>query len=242
MIYELMNKIPRDSSFLSSEDVLTGTIFGYLRYFHNQSILIKFLNESTDIFGNNLKINLDVIFKLYFWKKFYQSKNKNKFNEPDILLCDDYYDIIIECKYYSQLGENNSENIENGENYNNQLLRYSKIIEKSNKMKIIIFLTNDAIMPTEIMKKTLSKLDSKIKLFWLSWKSLYRVLKYSKSDCINIGEKMLRKDILAFLKKREITLFCGFARININIEWKYNKIYTYGIKYYYQTWEYKSEK
>jgi hypothetical protein len=239
MIYELMNKIPRDSSFLTSEDVLTGTIFGNLRYFHNQSILIKFLNEATDIFGNNLKINLDDLFKIYFWKKFYHLKDKSKYSEPDLLLCNDYYDIIIECKYYSLLSENNSEFIDNDENYNNQLLRYSRIIEKSNKTKIIIFLTNDSVIPTEIMNKTISKLDSSIQLLWLSWKSLYRILKYSKSNCINIGEKILRKDILRFLKKRGITLFCGFTKRNINIKWKYKKIFTYGTKCNYQTWEYK---
>jgi hypothetical protein len=242
MIYELKNKVPHNSSFLTSEDVLTSTVFGNLRYFHNQALLIKFLNEAVDLFGNKLDVDTESIFKIHFWKKFYHIQDRSKYNEPDLFLNNKFYRIIIECKYYSILSESKNTDGENVDNYYNQLLKYAKIIERSEKNKIIIYLTNDAVAPSNVLKKTMLKLNKNIRLYWLSWKSLYRILKYGDTDCIYPGENQLRIDLLAFLRKRGMTMFCGFTLKPFVVRWNYRKYFTYGIPCNISLWRYKNEK
>ena len=241
MIYELMNKLPRESSFLYSEDVLTGTIFGNLRYFRDQKILINFLNESYDINGEKPKIDNRNIFDIYFWKKYY-SKNKHKYNEPDLYLTNRIYDIIIECKYNSVLDEKEIID-ENIINYTNQIIRYSEIIEKSNKIKIMIYLTNEDNIPKDQISKSLKKLNVNIHLFWLSWRKLYKVMNQESIIKYSHGEQQLFNDLLLFLKKRKLTVFCGFKDKNISIDWKYLKYYKY-IPHNSEisSWRYKNEK
>lgn len=104
MIYELRNKVPKNSSFIYSEDVLTGTIFRNLRYFNNQDILINFLNQSTNIDNESLDIHLSNDYKIRFWEK-YPTLNYCRINEPDLILLDKENVVIIECKYFSILNE-----------------------------------------------------------------------------------------------------------------------------------------
>jgi hypothetical protein len=226
MIYELRNKIPRNSSFLTSEDVLTSTIFGNLRYFSNQNLLINFLNQATDIDGGKLDINNDNIFNLNFWEK-YSLNNNHKYNEPDLYLNNDDYDIIIECKYYSFLSEETVISKDNSMEYSNQLIRYSKIIERSNKRKIIIYLTNDIEIPNKIICDSLKKINKNINLYWLSWSMLYQVMHKFVNTSFSYGEQQLFNDLFSFLKKRNLTVFCGFKFKKIEFYWKYCKEYNY---------------
>jgi hypothetical protein len=226
MIYELRNKIPRDSSFLTSEDVLTSTVFGNLRYFSNQNLLISFLNKAIDSDGRKLEINDGNFFNFNFWEK-YNLNNNRKYNEPDLYLNNDNYDIIIECKYYSFLREETIISKENSTEYSNQLIRYSKIIEKSEKNKIVIYLTNDVEMPIKIMRDSLKKINKNIKLYWLSWRILYRVMYKFVNYSFNHGEQQLFNDLFLFLKKRNLTVFCGFNLKKIESHWKYCKKYHY---------------
>jgi len=168
MIYELRNKIPQNATFLRSEDVLTSTIFGNLRYFSNNDILNTFLSKSIDIHNKPLSLkNEKYLFK--FWEK-YLTKGFCKINEPDLILLNEKSVIIIECKYFSFLSEESD--LDNKDVYDNQLLRYSDIINEyySNRAnKIIIFLTSDKVKPIEIMENTLKKLTQNIQLYWLSY-------------------------------------------------------------------------
>lgn len=243
MIYELRNKIPRNASFLTSEDVLTSTIFGNLRYFNDQSILINFLNEAIAINGDTLTIEQGNIFDIKFWEKYYLSNN-HKYNEPDLHVSNTQYDIIIECKYYSTLGEEITSLDDNKDAYSNQLIRYSKIIEKSKKRKIIIYLTNDERIPTTIITDSLERINVNIRLYWLSWRKLYRVMNELAHTKLNYGERQLFNDLLLFLKKRNMTMFCGFRVQHKKANWKYIKRYTYIPKGFgnYSFWRYSNEK
>jgi hypothetical protein len=242
MIFELRNKIPHDSSFLTSEDVLTSTIFGNLRYFSDQNILIHFLNEAIDINGDKLKIDDENIFEIHFWEKFY-IKNNHQYDEPDLYLTNANYDIIIECKYFSILSEVSASN-DNKIDYSNQIIRYSKIIEKSNRNKVIIYLTRDAIMPYKIISSTIRKLKRNIHLYWLSWRMLYKAMDKLRNQIYGHGEKQLFKDLFLFLKRRKLTVFCGLNIHDVILHWKYLKQYKYIPKNFITCnfWRYKNEK
>jgi len=180
VVFELRNKIRGNSSYLNSEDVLTGIVFGNLRYFKNQDILIKFLNESIDINNKNKKLNLSskTNLNINFWEKHFNDDSR-RYNETDITLSNEKYMIIIECKYHSQLGEEYEIEEDRVKYYSNQLIRYSKILlDKKYKEteKIVIYLTMDKSIPKDILIKSrndIDKIDKNIKLYWLSWNKLY---------------------------------------------------------------------
>jgi hypothetical protein len=211
MIYELRNKVPQNSSFIYSEDVLTGTLFGNLRYFSSQEIMVNFLNQSTDIGNRNLALDTKGYYTINFWEK-YTTADCGKINEPDLVLSNRENVILIECKYFSALSEEGNI-VYDKEAYNNQLLRYSKIIEEyyaNRANKIIVFLTNDTTKPVDLLKNTLEKLDPGIQLYWLSWAKLYKCMKNYDTSGLKDNEILLYNDMLNFLKKRKLTGFYGF--------------------------------
>jgi len=234
VIFELRNKISGNSSYLNSEDVLTGIIFGNLRYFKNQDILINFLNESilikadsSDKKVENLKLLNNIKLDINFWEG---SFNDGRYNIPDITLSNEKYMIIIECKYHSQLGEEYEVEEDKIKNYSNQLIKYSKILleeEYKNKEKIVIYLTNDRSVPRDILIKSREGIDNNIKLYWLSWNKLYLAL--NRYDTKNLGENeiTLFNDLREFLIKRNLITFEKFIVENISCNYHYKKNYGY---------------
>jgi hypothetical protein len=240
MIFELRNKIPRNSSFLNSEDVLTSIIFGTLRYFSNQNILISFLNKSINIEGKKLELSINSYFKIEFWKK-YKKQSENIYDEPDLVLTDENNVIIIECKYHSYIYDE-SYIQEDKKIYSNQIIRYSFILNRNefnNKNKFIIFLSNDTVFPTQIMTDSKSKINNS-ELYWLSWHKLFVILNKEYEDFLSEGEHIIRNDLLNFLKKRNLKVFDGFAIENSSWNWYYKRRNKYfdNIKNTFQ-WSYK---
>jgi len=228
MIFELKNKIPRNSSFLRGEDVLTSITFGNLRYFSNQNILIDFLNESIDLNKNKLYLKKNQLYNIHFWEKHYND-NSRRYNETDLLLENKETVIIIECKYHSPLSEEYETYEDKIINYSNQLIRYSKIFsdEKYNELnKNLIYLTEDKTIPKDILIKTKSKIDTNIFLYWLSWNKLYLAL-IKQENIIPQNEKLLFNDLLAFLTKRRMITFRGFANSKVICKFHYRKQYKY---------------
>jgi hypothetical protein len=238
MLFELKSKMPRNSSFLRSEDVLTSTIFGNLRYFSNQNILINFLNNSLDINNRKLRLEKNLYFEIDFWKKHYNDTIR-KYNETDLILRNEKYEIIIECKYHSPLSEENEIIDDKEVYYSNQLIRYSKIIENSTKNKIIIFLTDDKRIPNEIINKTIPHISNKIKIYWLSWSKLYFSINETENKNIPQNEKILLNDLMEFLEKRNLTSFNGFLKYNYSSIWFYKKNYNYSKLKIDFGWKYK---
>jgi len=239
MIYELRGKIPKNSSFIYSEDVLTGLIFGNLRYFSNQTLLINFLNEAKTLDNNYANISIENKFQINFWEK-YRSKSSNSYNEPDLVLQNEDIIIIIECKYFSILDEQEDEQ-NNKLVYKNQLIRYSKIIDEyyeNKKNKMLIYLTNDKIKPEEILKNTINNINKNIILYWLSWDKLYKsMLKHNDNTSNN--EKILFDDLMELLIKRRLLFFNGFNIQKVLYNKFYHKEYMSEINIIKNKWRYK---
>jgi len=246
MIYELKNKISRNSSFLHREDVLTGIIFGNLRYFRNQNILIKFLNESIDLDNNAPKLLNCENFEIRFWEKHYNDILR-RYNETDLTLRNDNYIIIIECKYHSPLTEEyQNAKIHKNNEYSNQLIRYSKILNDrkyDNLQKIIIYLTLDKSLPRDILTKSRKAIDSNIGLYWLSWSKLYFSLMEQNINDFLPNELLLYNDLTEFLYKRDLITFGRIIIDNVPYNFHYIKqfkftgignIYYFNYKKYYK--------
>jgi hypothetical protein len=229
MLFELKNKMPRNSPFLWWEDVLTSTIFGNLRYFSDQNILIDFLIESIDINKRKLDLERRLKFEINFWEKHFNDDSR-RYNETDLTLENDNYIIIIECKYRSPLS---------GED---QLIRYSKILldkKYTDKNKIVIFLTEDKNMPEEILIKSKKDIENCVDLYWLSWNKLYLALKKQNINKLLPNELLLYNDLIAFLVKRNLITFEKFIIENISCNFHYRKKYRYIDKNLEFQWYYK---
>ena len=242
MIYELHGKIPQNSSFIYSEDVLTSTVFGNLRYFSSLFVLNSFLSKAIDLQGNNYSVNFPGKINFHFWEK-YPSKTKALINEPDLILEDRNSVLIIECKYHSPLDETFSEN---ESEYMNQLLRYSTIIDEyypNKKNKNIIFLTLSDYNVKIPLQKTKQSLSKDIGLYWLRWEELLPILQqYIKSD-ISDNEKILVSDLIQFYLRRGLFHFEGI-KINPQIfDWKYRqeKKYIFAKDFNAFSWRYYNE-
>jgi hypothetical protein len=213
MIFEIKNKLPHNAdSYLHSEDVLTGTVFGYLRYFSNQNLLRRFLYEAHEVGNNNnhftLESNKD--FDIKFWK-IYDGI------EPDLRLENDFYDIIIECKYYSLLSGGD------------QLIKYSKLLNP-NKKRVIILLTRtqDYSYLKEDMERSRKDIEQNIGLYYLSWQRLHFCMKDAPDKNLPENEKRLFNDLMAFLEKRCLVAFFGIEPPqNISLNWHYKKHYLF---------------
>lgn len=242
MIYELHGKIPQNSSFIYSEDVLTSTVFGNLRYFNSNIVLNSFLLKAIDFQKKNFNYEFSNDLQIYFWRKF-SSKTTAQINEPDLILEDENSVLIIECKYHSFLDESFSEK---ESEYTNQLLRYSTIINDyypNKKNKNIIFLTLKDYDVTKCLEKTRMKLSEEIGLYWLRWEELTPCLKEYEKCNISTGEKKLINDMLQFLSIRRLKYFSGINISNTNFSWKYKKNYKYKFasKFSSFTWRYNHE-
>jgi hypothetical protein len=242
MIFELKNKIPRN--YLHSEDVLTGTVFGNIRYFSKQDILLNFLNESVDLNKNKLKLKTNELLKIFFWEKCYNTSDSiRKYNEPDLFLENDNYAIIIECKYHSPLSEEYEIVDEQGTDYSNQLIRYSKILldkKYENRIKIVIFLTDHKSIPSEILVKSRKDIAPTIDLYWLSWNKLYLALMNQNTNNLPPNELLLYKELVAFLERRDMVTFNKFIIDDVIIDnFYYRKQYRYVNKKIIFTWRYK---
>src|SRR3990167_6464147 len=88
-----------------SEDVLTSTVFGLLKYSFAKDLLISFLGKAQSVsdpssyfshlIGDHLLFAGD--YRFVFWKYF------DRYGEPDLIIEGPDYVIIIEVKYLSGL-------------------------------------------------------------------------------------------------------------------------------------------
>lgn len=241
MIYELRNKIPQNSSLIYSEDVLTSTIFGNLRYLQTNNVLNDFLSEAINLQGERLIINHEISSMFHFWEK-YINKNTVQINEPDLVIDDGKNVTIVECKYHSLLDEKESND---ESDYTNQLIRYSTIFNDyyPNRVnKNIIFLTLKDYQYKDIFKKTESKIPKNIGLYWLCWEKLLPCLKKYIVKSYNEKEHILINDLIAFIQKRNLYFFSGFSVNHSYLKWDYKKNYCFNSISVEYIWRYKSER
>ena len=183
-----------------SEDILTSSVFGMLKYDFMKDALIEFLGKAKHYFVNDLSFDDEIrehdILKgntiILFWKFFtvYQSV-------PDLIIKGDNFAIIVEVKDKSELSGDD------------QLIKYYQVIEndyKDKNFKYLIYLTRSIGIP-ELPIETIDALRDK-NFYWLSWYELYQILKNnSERSCVY----EVCEDLKKLLECRCLVLFEGFG-------------------------------
>ena len=189
-----------------SEDVLTSTVFGFLKYPLMRPILLDFLGRAIKYFDEQQRLSdttileqLGEMLHFHFWKMI-QINGTDDFTEPDLLIEGENCCLMVEVKYKSELS---------GED---QLRRYQRALEQFGQGKphrALIYLTADPTPPI-LGPIALSTLEEK-EFYWLSWLELHSAICDTLAD---LGESAapLANDLLEILKIRGLEPFVGFTK------------------------------
>jgi hypothetical protein len=224
MIADIHNKISRSGSNLSdrSEDHLTGSFFGTIRYLPFEvglkSVLsaVKFRDTSIShqwelLLSKQGKNDVQID----FWPK-------HEEGEIDLILHVDHAAIGIEVKYLSGLSSDDDKetmvDIDPEESIN-QLVRYSRLVDRLNRedSKFLIFLApfKTVYEIEDVMKNR--TITSNVSLGYLSWENILEELKSIDVSLLPEWQKMIITDLKQFLENKGFIRFNGFRSIKDHV-------------------------
>ncbi|MEA3318677.1 MAG: hypothetical protein U9Q88_01535 [Bacillota bacterium] len=234
---ELNGKIP--SSLINSEDLLTSSVFGTIRYFSSPAFINNIIKQAINMQGENVDIDiLPDSLQYHFWPRLENC-------EPDLIISiQDFskkvYLICIEAKYFSGKSSYENETLELEERHNyhrdqlarefEDLCRESTLgilsIKQDSMVKpLLIYLTNDSYMPTkELMESYKAIRQPNVNLtdlYWLSWKSIYNVLQRSVAKTVQ--DTILLNDLMDLFIRKNLASFGGFTDLKdvVYSDWVY---------------------
>lgn len=213
MIAELHGKISSRGTNLreTSEDNLTGNLFGTLRYIPFSKGIQKILFEIID------KSNFDN-YEAEEWAEKIEFWPYHKDGELDLIIDLNLVTIGIEVKYNSCLSSEDDviKNYESGEPSKNQLSRESRIIKelaiKKGKKPILLFIAkkNEG---EEIVSNVQNRniIEDGVQFKFISWEQICSVIEelYQSSE-LNYFEKVIIEDIYRLLVKKGFDSFKSF--------------------------------
>jgi hypothetical protein len=212
----------------NSEDYLTSTVFGHLRYiapslFWNDLLTMARglpnkegleLSLGQCLAGSGCSPSVYSSLQTHFWKI------HPSHGEPDLILIFSGAEVpplilLIEVKLSSE---------KSGTGDNDQLARYLRILDDLDTVGIhvpvgahryLIYLTpQDSIV--ELMASADCLGDSQIqrnRLFRLQWQDVLEVAKLTKQHYQD-PVSLILNDVVAFLRERGLEYFCGMGRLN----------------------------
>lgn len=194
---ELKNKFAKE--IVDSEDFLTSTVFGLLKYTPMHPVLKSFLGQATRFSDNNLLFRSELacteLFleapKVIFWER------DSKHGEPDVILVGKNTVLIIEVKLQAEMS---------GED---QLCKYHELLEHryaDKRYKHIIYLTKDMSWP-RISPKSSQGIENC--LWWVSWYDLKELLEKNTAKESVVSE--ISQDLISILDRRNLCLFKNFT-------------------------------
>lgn len=181
-----------------SEDFLTSTVFGLLKYTPMRPLLAAFLSKATPLKDDERfrKTDFSALlnnddFDIKFWAR------HGDFGEPDLLLIGQDFVIAIEVKFNA------------GMSGDDQLRKYRRLLEvqySSRSHRHIIYLTKDLTPP--ILEETVTR-DIEKNLWWLSWYELSGVIADAGPHQGVMQE--IKSDLNRLLEHRGLSLYQGIS-------------------------------
>lgn len=212
-----------------TEDILTSTVFGTLKYLRSDIILIPFI-ESAFLYNDQRttlweKLNSEGIeLRCYREVEYVFWPRNNNYGEPDLVILfknhihgyDDFL-LIVEAKFKSP---------KTGTEEKDQLVRYYEAVIKDienfsepaissfkGKKGYIIYLTeaeaySDIIASSYLLGNKYNELTDQI--FHLKWQQLYKTFEIMYEFCFS-NEKTIVDDLIEYLKKLGLRDFSGIS-------------------------------
>lgn len=215
-------KISQTGSNLSSasEDLLTSSIFGPMRYLPARELLIPVLQKARNIFGKRLSISETSDPGVTFWPRYDRC-------EPDIEIKFNEHLIFVEAKFLSgksgdYVAEDSVSNYEKEKAASSdQLIREFTDLKIQNRGRdySLIYLTAHRTFPKSDIDRSLKAarlsenvLASKFKenVFWLSWLDIWDYL-YNTRNTSNKYSQIISVDIRKHLERLGLKHFTGLS-------------------------------
>jgi len=207
-----------------SEDLLTASVFGVLRYLPAELLLFPILkhakNLNDDLYKPDTSVQ-DSEIDFEFWPGLNTS-------EPDVVIKTGMKELIfIESKFNS--GKSGSYNTEregkkSTAKYDQLYREFKDLVDYSDGnnnsiIKTLIYLTAHRTMPKDdfissykaVKESELSSEIFKKNTYWLSWFDVWKVCKDFKSEDENPFYMLMVRDLIEFLEKLELKHFTGFS-------------------------------
>lgn len=216
-------KISRSGSNLTSgsEDLLTASVFGPMRYLPSEKLLLPVLRRARNLQGQFYeppKVHRNSGLKIEFWPGF-------KRCEPDVMIeFGDQELMFIEAKFRSgKSGAFNADQVPvDVSNVLDQLAReWLDLVEVNHyKSQSLIYLTAHRTLPEgdikdsakELLKHRVTDPDLfKESTYWLSWFDVWDEARSKIDDKDDSYIQIVMKDIVEFLEKLELKHFTGFS-------------------------------
>jgi len=203
-----------------SEDLLTASVFGPLRYLPFNEYLKPILEQSRNLDGKNIQLpNSDDMPTLDFWPTRYR-------REPDLELEMPAMKIFVEVKFHSG---------KSGDGEHDQLAnQYEDLYKSTDRKKAVIYLTKHRSMPKEELQKSISNVNPSSltkkfqdSLFWLSWFDMWSFISMKNKQVSTHPEKLILQDLCELMEKQGLAHFTGFTITNKDVvrESKEEKIF-----------------
>lgn len=181
-----------------SEDCLTSTVFGLLKYSDMRPALASFLGRARLYASPERRLSellpasaLTREARLRFWDR------HGDYGEPDLLLLDADLAIVIEVKYGAALSGAD------------QLRKYRAMLDAhypQRRHRHVVYLTPD-LAPPSLAAEAVAGLDDS--LWWLSWLDLSEALGAAGVPSPTADE--IAHDLLRLLRHRGLAAFAGFS-------------------------------
>ncbi|SDT10364.1 hypothetical protein SAMN05444162_3093 [Paenibacillaceae bacterium GAS479] len=239
---QLHGKAPSELTW--SEDILTSSVFGLLKYLSTPNITARFLSGAVSKEFTPLLLYEEIgdieDIEYYFWPRL-------KRCEPDLAIVlhgkGGTHLVGVEAKYFS--GKSNTE-IQSEDDMSfkepyvmDQLAKqledfYCAVAEgkfdKSRPIQSVslVYLTLQTFLPIQEIQDSLDSLERNgileaglRRLYWLSWKSLYAQL-----DCPEGGptkaDQLIIQDLRALLARKDLHGFLGYNIIEVSqLDWTF---------------------
>jgi hypothetical protein len=207
------------SEALGSEDYLTSTVFGLLKYVDGQSFWDNLFHRAVSV-GANTEWTLGKLcvagygqstaVEISFWQKYEDGVPDLtvRFIRDGKLLIR----ILIEVKLHAGKGEAGDEELD-------QLVRYARLAEKlstKDAPTILLFLTPGDPVPDiqESVNLLQNKPSAASRIYGLQWGDVHAAcLDTCRSNLATRMEQQLLGEVAAYLQKRNFDFFSGFHRI-----------------------------
>lgn len=204
-------KISRTGNNLGSgsEDLLTASVFGLIRYLPAEVLLFPILDRAVNIAGNTLQFDKTILnekIEFEFWPHL-------KSSEPDVKInLGENHAIFVEAKFNSG---------KSGFEKNDQLLRqYKDLCKLKPNLRSIVYLTKDRTLPVGVISDSidsvrkfdddLNSIDFKNNTYWISWFDIWEICK-SKKEINGLLKNRVVADIYELLEKLGLKHYTGIS-------------------------------
>ena len=210
---ELHGKLNR-----GSEDLLTSSVFGLLRYL-SAGVTMSFLGNAVALNDRSLELPEEPELEFFFWPHF-----PGWTREPDMVI--DVLEggqrtvrLVVEAKYASGKSDPDHGSSEHpiepidirdqlADQYREVLADHESGKVTARRRPVVIYLTAHSACPVEDLKESLKLLstqgqgDGEPQLYWLGWWQLAEVLR-SKQSRLNLPmQELVARDLLRLLESR----------------------------------------